>query len=147
MERDDVRIPKDPEARARLAEFAGLTAEERLALDLWCAEQQRENDARPDGRSGPAPGRRQLMALGLFLFFAIATTLTDGDGGWAVPVGDDGRPCPLPFDPLFLFGEPIGMYHCPFCGSMILAGVPHVDYAAALAPQVEERPQPESDKT
>jgi hypothetical protein len=43
---DAALIPKDPETRRRLANFAGLTAEERLALDQWCAEQARENDAR-----------------------------------------------------------------------------------------------------
>lgn len=24
-----------------------------------------------------------------------------------------------------LLGEPIGMYHCPDCGAMVIAGVPH----------------------
>lgn len=41
-----VRIPKDPEARARLARMAGLTDEERAALDEWCAIQAREDDAK-----------------------------------------------------------------------------------------------------
>jgi hypothetical protein len=41
-----VRIPKDPEARARLAQMAGLTDEERLALDQWCDQQQTEYEAR-----------------------------------------------------------------------------------------------------
>lgn len=50
-----IPIPKDPEARARLAQMAGLTEEERLALDQWCAEQARENDARR---------RRGLEAMG-----------------------------------------------------------------------------------
>lgn len=31
-----VRIPKDPAKRAALAEMAGLTADERRALDQWC---------------------------------------------------------------------------------------------------------------
>lgn len=43
---EPVRIPKDPEARARLAQMAGLTDEERLALDQWCAQQQAEYEAR-----------------------------------------------------------------------------------------------------
>ncbi len=38
-------IPRDPEARRRLARMAGLTEDEELALNLWCAEQQREADA------------------------------------------------------------------------------------------------------
>lgn len=33
-----------------------------------------------------------------------------------------------PFDPMTLKGEPLGMLHCPECGEMILAGVPHPDY-------------------
>lgn len=41
-----VRIPKDLAKRKELMEFAGLTAEERHAIDLWCAEQARENDRR-----------------------------------------------------------------------------------------------------
>jgi len=28
-------------------------------------------------------------------------------------------------DPVRLKGQPIGMYHCPLCGEMCLAGVPH----------------------
>jgi len=24
-----------------------------------------------------------------------------------------------------LLGQPIGMYHCPDCGAMIMAGIPH----------------------
>ena len=27
--------------------------------------------------------------------------------------------------PEALAGQPIGMYHCPDCGSMVVAGVPH----------------------
>lgn len=27
--------------------------------------------------------------------------------------------------PEILAGAPIGMYHCPDCGAMVLAGVPH----------------------
>ena len=36
---------------------------------------------------------------------------------------------PCPGKPEDLKGQPIGMYHCEFCGEMQLAGVPH------LAPQ------------
>lgn len=39
------------------------------------------------------------------------------------------------FDPTVLKGQPIGMLHCPECGYMILAGVPHLDYS-----QIEELP-------
>jgi hypothetical protein len=64
----DVRIPKDPDVRARLAQFAGLTPEERLALDLWCAEQQRESDARARRgaeRSGDSPMAAPAPDLGV----------------------------------------------------------------------------------
>jgi hypothetical protein len=30
-----------------------------------------------------------------------------------------------PHDPRELKGEPIGMYHCPVCGEMVIAGLPH----------------------
>jgi hypothetical protein len=30
-----------------------------------------------------------------------------------------------PHDPRELAGAPIGMYHCPECGEMVLAGLPH----------------------
>lgn len=30
-----------------------------------------------------------------------------------------------PHDPLELAGKPIGMYHCPSCGMMVVAGCPH----------------------
>ena len=28
-------------------------------------------------------------------------------------------------DPVKLSGQPIGMYHCPECGLMVVAGMPH----------------------
>lgn len=37
-----VLIPRDPEKRAALANFAGLTDEERAALDQWCYDQEME---------------------------------------------------------------------------------------------------------
>ncbi len=40
-----------------------------------------------------------------------------------------------PYDPVPLKGAPIGMLHCPECGQMILAGVPHLDYDA-LPPEL-----------
>lgn len=41
-----VRIPKDKAARDRLANMAGLTDEERAALDAWCYEQAEEDRRR-----------------------------------------------------------------------------------------------------
>ena len=31
-----------------------------------------------------------------------------------------------PEDPLKLLGQPIGMYHCPYCGCMQIAGLSHM---------------------
>ena len=33
---------------------------------------------------------------------------------------------PCPEDPTELAGQPIGMYHCPYCGEMQIAGMEHV---------------------
>lgn len=33
-----------------------------------------------------------------------------------------------PEDPRRLAGAPIGMYHCPWCGCMVLAGLEHVPH-------------------
>lgn len=30
-----------------------------------------------------------------------------------------------PHDPVTMKGKPIGMYHCVWCGCMVLAGLPH----------------------
>jgi hypothetical protein len=32
------------------------------------------------------------------------------------------------FDPKSYAGQPIGMFHCPDCGAMVLAGMEHPDY-------------------
>lgn len=33
-----------------------------------------------------------------------------------------------PYDPSSLVGIPLGMFHCPYCLQMIVAGLPHPDY-------------------
>ena len=33
------------------------------------------------------------------------------------------------YDPKPLLGLPMGMFHCPECGEMILAGLEHPDYS------------------
>jgi hypothetical protein len=45
------------------------------------------------------------------------------------PLVDDGsgEVCPWPWEPQQLVGVPMGMYHCGYCGSMCVAGVPHPD--------------------
>ena len=40
-------------------------------------------------------------------------------------------PAPCAEKPEALAGAPIGMYHCPDCGAMVLAGVEHPDLCAA----------------
>jgi hypothetical protein len=45
------------------------------------------------------------------------------------PLNEAGERCPWPWDPQQLAGAPIGQYHCGYCGAMVLAGVPHLDYA------------------
>ena len=34
-----------------------------------------------------------------------------------------------PYNPVEMAGKPIGMYHCPECGEMVIAGVGHPDYS------------------
>lgn len=43
---------------------------------------------------------------------------------WGTHNGRERLPCPE--DPLLLKGMPIGMYHCPGCHEMQVAGMPHV---------------------
>lgn len=47
------------------------------------------------------------------------------------PLTMEGDPCPWPWEPQQLVGVPMGMYHCPHCGEMCVAGVPHPDYREA----------------
>lgn len=42
---------------------------------------------------------------------------------WGEFEGQKRLPCPE--DPVKLLGQPIGMYHCPHCGIMVIAGLPH----------------------
>ena len=44
------------------------------------------------------------------------------------PLDEEGMRCPWPWEPQQLVGVAMGMYHCGYCGTMCLAGVPHVDY-------------------
>ncbi len=32
------------------------------------------------------------------------------------------------YDPRPLAGQPIGMFHCPLCGEMVIAGMEHPDW-------------------
>lgn len=44
------------------------------------------------------------------------------------PLNEMGERCPWPWEPQQLVGVPMGQYHCGYCGAMVLAGVPHLDY-------------------
>ena len=51
-----------------------------------------------------------------------------------MPSNENSSPAPVPllvgrcsYDPKQLFGEPIGMFHCPECGEMVVAGMDHPD--------------------
>lgn len=50
------------------------------------------------------------------------------------PHNELGERCPWPWDPQQLVGAPIGQYHCKYCGAMIMAGMPHIDYKESEEP-------------
>jgi len=39
-----------------------------------------------------------------------------------------GKTMKCTYDPKILKGKPIGMFHCPECGEMVVAGMDHPDY-------------------
>lgn len=47
----------------------------------------------------------------------------------SAPRNEEGERCPWPWDPQQLGGAPLGQYHCPYCGAMVLAGIDHLDYS------------------
>lgn len=51
------------------------------------------------------------------------------------PLNSLGGPCPWPWEPQQLVGQPLGQYHCGYCGEMVIAGVPHPDYSEGLLPR------------
>lgn len=46
----------------------------------------------------------------------------------AGPLTMDGQECPWPWEPQQLADAPIGQYHCPYFGEMVIAGMRHLDY-------------------
>lgn len=44
------------------------------------------------------------------------------------PYTSTGEECPWPWEPIQLKGAPMGMYHCGYCGEMVMAGEHHIDY-------------------
>jgi hypothetical protein len=57
----------------------------------------------------------------------------------AAPLNEVGERCPWPWDPQRLVGLPIGQYRCPWCGAMVVAGLPHVDYGDPAAAACDDR--------
>jgi hypothetical protein len=53
------------------------------------------------------------------------------------PRNEAGEECPWPWEPQQLVGVPMGQYHCPWCGAMCVAGMPHPDYGERAARQHE----------
>lgn len=47
---------------------------------------------------------------------------------WGEWEGKKRKPCPE--QTMLLAGAPIGQYHCPVCGMMVMAGVPHLSPSA-----------------
>ncbi|MEU7066929.1 hypothetical protein [Streptomyces sp. NPDC046161] len=54
------------------------------------------------------------------------------------PRNEEGERCPWPWEPQQLVGAPLGQYHCGYCGAMVLAGVPHLDYSGEERVLTEE---------
>lgn len=54
------------------------------------------------------------------------------------PLNELGERCPWPWDPQQLRNAPIGQYHCPHCGAMVMAGIEHIDYAYVPVPNAQD---------
>lgn len=67
---------------------------------------------------------------------AVAMTLPAT--GIRGPVNELGKACPWPWEPQQLLGAPLGQYHCNYCGAMVIAGVPHLDYQDDLIDREDE---------
>lgn len=44
------------------------------------------------------------------------------------PYTSTGEECPWPWEPIQLKGQPLGMFHCSYCGEMVMAGMHHTDF-------------------
>lgn len=55
------------------------------------------------------------------------------------PLNEEGERCPWPWEPQQLVGAPMGQYHCLYCGAMVMAGIPHIDYADTFEPGYYDR--------
>jgi hypothetical protein len=99
-------------------------------------EYRRMREERPD--LFPAT----VWPLGVWALSVVAASLSYQDGQWLQPLNFVGEPCPFPMDPLLMpKGAPLGQYHCPYCGDMVVAGLPHGDWRnvndAELPPPAE----------
>ena len=54
------------------------------------------------------------------------------------PVNEEGEVCPWPWGPQQLEGAPVGQHHCQYCGAMVMAGLPHLDYGMRSCPVCSE---------
>jgi hypothetical protein len=68
---------------------------------------------------------------------ADAVYITLPAEGIVGPYTEEGAACPWPWEPQQLVGVPMGQFHCSFCGTMVVAGLPHPDYADVLAAEAE----------
>lgn len=57
-----------------------------------------------------------------------ALAICEGCVDWGEWKGKKRKPCPE--NPVLLAGAPIGQYHCPVCGMMAIASIPHPSPAA-----------------
>lgn len=60
------------------------------------------------------------------------------------PLTQEGKRCPWPWEPQQYVNAPLGQYHCGYCGEMVVAGVPHLDYRELW--EEEEREKKEWEK-
>jgi hypothetical protein len=58
-------------------------------------------------------------------------------GGVEGPMNELGERCPWPWDPQQLVGVPMGQYHCPYCGGMNVAGIPHLEWTPESIAEME----------
>lgn len=47
----------------------------------------------------------------------------------SAPLNEEGERCPWPWEPQQLVNAPLGQYRCGYCFAMVVAGMPHIDYA------------------
>lgn len=78
-------------------------------------EMQRWQDITPEEARGDATEGRPAINL------AVRLDIT-------APLNEMGERCPWPWEPQLLVGAPMGQYHCPYCGAMVMAGIEHIDY-------------------